>query len=340
MTDIYEYKANKYKLKYLKLKKELYGGHSLYCEAQNNIVSVRDLEKLDIKQIFCDNYDPKIDFNLDLKNKKVVPGNIIDGIPEKMILNNFVNEKHTGKLFTKDNFNTFDEKYEIIKNHDKTYNNIEKVRYIGKITYDKTNKSFFNFLSKDNKKQKKFIKNFPFCKIWDGDSKEYIYRISTYVGTPFSKLPRESIHNNNIKQILQNLNNGIENLITNLYNSNYILNNINNDNITLDNITQNIYFINFENLSTHNNTNKNNDIKTLIEFIKWLFSADLSKNEYSEHPLNYKFNFGYGTNHLSDRDSFKNAYDLVEKLDHNNINNPTDLCTKLEEIISAIPDPS
>lgn len=266
-----------------------------------------------------------------------------------MILNNFVNEKHTGKLFTKDNFKTFDEKYKKIEDHDKTYNNIEKVRYIGEITYYKTNKSFFNFLSKNTKKQRKFIKNFPFCEIWKGDSKEYIYRISTYVGTPFSELHRESIHNNNIKQILQNLNNGIKNLITNLYNSNYILNNINNDNITLDITTRNndniilnnIYFINFENLSIHNNTNKNNDIKALIEFIKWLFSANPSKNEYSKHPNNYKFKFGYGTSHMFNSfKNFKNAYDLVEELDHNNINNPTDLCKKLEEIISKIPDPS
>jgi hypothetical protein len=163
--------------------------------------------------------------------------------------------------------------------------------------------------------------------------------IKAIPGTPFSKLFRKSINNNNIKEILKSLKEGIEKLITNLYNTNYIIKDINKDNITL-NLNNNIYFINFKNLSIRDNTNINDDIKALIEFIKWLFSADPSKttNEYSE--LNYNFKFGYGTEHFSDRDSFKNAYDLVEKLDYKNINNPTSLCKKLDEIINAIPAPS
>jgi hypothetical protein len=332
MNDLYEYKANKYKLKYLKLKKQLYGGNdSIYCKAMNN--KVKYLEKLDMKQIFCDSYDNKIDDKIEK--------------PQEMILNNFVNIKHTGKLFTKENFNKFNDNYKIIKDHDKIYNNIEKIRYIGEITYDKNKISSLptlpNFFSKkiSNKTKKKyFIKIFSNCKIWEGKSKEYIYIISTDVGTPFSKLFRGSINNNNIQKILTSLKEGINNLITNLYNANYILNNINEHNITFNLNNNNIYFINFEKLSFHDNTNKNNDIKALIEFIKLLFSADLSKNEYSGHPLNYKFNFGYGTEHSFDTDSFINVYDLVKKLDYKNINDPTSLCEKLDKIIEAIPVPS
>ena len=268
MNDIYEYKANKYKLKYLKLKREYIGGGS-------SIINKDDLKKLNIKDI--------------------------QGEPK------YNNNNLTGIFLNRDSYN----KILLIKNHDPLNYNTANIEYIGEIKY---NYDFFN--TKYNIITKYFGKN--------KKNNTYYYIIS------------ETLYKNYIidgiafKEILNSLKTCIDNLIKNLYKNDYILNTINEHNMTFK--YNKIYFYNYNFLRKIKDENeKNNDIKAVVKFIRWLFKLF---EQAMSHPF---FSIDslpkyYGTLELLEQ--------LYEDDENNKIYNPNILSSKLEDIINSIIEPN
>lgn len=321
MTDIYEYKANKYKLKYLKLKRELYGGSGnnnidVDCQA-TKIIDEYDLKKLNIKPIFGEPI---------YVNVKVIQN-----------INRYYDniEHYEGRLLSLDNYNKYKNNYDIIKKCDQNNYNTPTIIFIGDIDYkyvDDRWKKLKNKMSGKNTDYNIIIQYFKTCpNFFKKNNITYKYLISQQIKrydnkNIFKNLEKSDkkynindyfhskyINDNNIKIILNSLKTAIDNLIKNLYSDGYILGNISEDNIILKEIYKidtkekdtKVYFYDYSKLSKSNDNNKNDDINALCKFIKWLFS----------------------------RFEFKDTLELVKNL---SINSPQDLSTKLEQIINSI----
>jgi hypothetical protein len=272
MNDLYEYKANKYKLKYLKLKRKYIaeGGNV------SNIINKEDLKKLNIIDIY--------------------------NVPT-------YNNSLTGQLFDTNGYNNI----VIIKKYDPENYNTPKIEYIGEIEY---NYEFFNtkyniitkYLGKKIKRNSKYY--YIICETL---SKEYNF---------------DGIH---FKEILNSLKTSIDNLIKNLYNNNYILDNINESNMTIK--SNKVYFFNYNNLRIIIDENeKNNDIKALVKFIRWLFESIFeSVRTHKDIKIDY-LPIYYGTLELLEQ--------LYEDDKNNKIYDPDTLSRKLKVIINSIIEPN
>jgi hypothetical protein len=325
MTDIYEYKANKYKLKYLKLKRELYGGsdnnvNDVDCQL-TKIIDEYDFKKLNIKPIFGE------PIYLNIK--------VIQNKNYHFYYNNY--KHYEGRLLSLENYNNYRTNYDIIKKCDPNNYNTPTIIFIGDIDYKYVDNwweklknkgrgkitdyniiiQYFitcpNFLKRNNITYKYIISE----KIIRGDRKNIFINL---LKTSSDKKDSNKdyfrslyINDKNIILILNSLKTAIDNLIKNLYSDGYILDNINEENIILKEIYEidtkkkdtKVYFYDYSKLKKSNNENKNNDINALCKFIKWLFS----------------------------RFEFKDTLELVKNL---SINSPQDLSTKLEQIINSI----
>jgi hypothetical protein len=132
----------------------------------------------------------------------------------------------------------------------------------------------------------------------------------------------------NIKIILQSLKIGIDNFITNLYENNYILDSINQNNIILkeeyifvDNLKyldSQVCFIDYTKFRKCDSHNKNNDIKALGEFISWLFTT---------------FNFSL---EIVNKETLDLVNQLYKDIQSNTINSPSVLSKRLGVIINKI----
>ena len=299
MTDIYEYKARKYKLKYLKLRRKYIGEGGVIINNGFNIakrlIEKDDLIKLDIQK---QNGEPYFD-NID---------------------------RFEGILLNVGNYN----KIQLIKKYDLYSYNTPIIKYIGQIIYN-YNKSIFS----RNTKYKIITKYFGENSISKTENNTYYYMISEVIKRSdnkniFNKLLNYdyyqyeindsfgsyNINYENIKYILNSLKIGIDILITNLYNNNYILDTIDEKNIILKN--NKVYFINYSKLQICDDNNKYNDIKALAKFIYWLFKT------YTFTFTNGSFPILYGT------------LELVEELNEDTINTPKDLSNRLNNIIKSI----
>jgi hypothetical protein len=294
MTDIYEYKARKYKLKYLKLRRKYIGEGGVIINNGFNIakrlIEKDDLIKLDIQK---QNGEPYFD-NID---------------------------RFEGILLNVDNYN----KIQLIKKYDLYNYNTPIIKYIGQIIYN-YNKSIFS----RNTKYKIITKYFGENSISKTENNTYYYMISEVIKRSdnkniFNKLLNNqdnynyksyNINYENIKYILNSLKIGIDILITNLYNNNYILDTIDEKNIILKN--NKVYFINYSSLQICDDNNKYNDIKALAKFIHWLFKTYTFTFKGNYYPILY------GT------------LELVEELNEDTINTPKDLSNRLNNIINSI----
>jgi hypothetical protein len=276
MNDLYEYKANKYKLKYLKLKRKYIaeGGDI------SNIINKEDFKKLNI----TDEYK----------------------VPT-------YNEDLTGIFLNNDSFH----KILVIQNHDPKNYNTPKIEYIGGIEY---NYEFFN--TKYNIITKYFGKG---KKLNLKRNSKYYYIICETLSKEYNF---DGIH---FKEILNSLKTSIDNLIKNLYNNNYILDNINESNMTIK--SNKVYFFNYNNLRIIKDENeKNNDIKALVKFIRWLFESIFeSVGTHKDIKIDY-LPIYYGTLELLEQ--------LYEDDKNNKIYDPDTLSRKLEVIINSIIEPN
>ena len=301
MTDIYEYKARKYKLKYLKLRREYIGEGGVIINNGLNIakrlIEKDDLIKLDIQK---QNGEPYFD-NID---------------------------RFEGILLNVDTYN----KIQLIKKYDPYSYNTPIIKYIGQIIYN-YNKSIFS----RNTKYNIITKYFGEKSISKTENNTYYYMISEVIKRSdnkniFNKLLNYdfyqyndsfgsyNINYENIKYILKSLKQGIDNFITNLYNNNYILDTIDEKNIILKN--NKVYFINYTSLQICDDNNKYNDIKALAKFIHWLF------NTYTFTFKGHFFPKYYGTLELVE--------ELNEDTKKNLINTPNELSNRLDNIINSI----
>jgi hypothetical protein len=236
MSNIYEHKARKYKIKYLKLKKELEGG------------SFKTL----LKKLFnsttyktnCTTSPPISLDGLNITQEYIKPNTNIKDI---------INEEHIGNLLScKD------------KIYEEEFKKFKKVsEYDPNHTYTSELK-FAGLIEKKGLKDKSKYNSIYNCKnelIDSADINNYGYIISTKVGKTFNILDDNDINENNIKQILQNLKNGIDEFITKLYGKDgedgvdgYILGDIKMENMTLDN--NKVYFINYSKMHKYKDKNQ------------------------------------------------------------------------------------
>jgi hypothetical protein len=152
MSDLYEIKARKYKLKYLKLKQEYIGEGGVYEQP------------------------PPIRF------KQIYP------TYTKINLNKLYTNKYIGKIYSDENGIDELNKKKNIQKYDKRHDYTSEIVYVGKI-------------------QENLSGN--------------VYIVRKTIGNSFEHL--QMINNNNIKQILQSLKDGIINFITKIYDDGYVL---------------------------------------------------------------------------------------------------------------------
>jgi hypothetical protein len=232
MSDIYAQKAKKYKLKYLKLKKQLEGGNSHAYEAPLQQLQLQpqpqaqlqpqaqpqpqaqlqpqklyyydirslcetsppiELDKLKIKK----KYPSFFNFNFNFDLKKLYTNEYLGQLDyystSKVILN--TNIKVIKKIFD--------------KNHDYT----SEIVYLGKINNKHSN------LQNNQEILKKKYEN---CHLMTSTS-DYGYIIRKTIGKSFDQFKKEEINNKNIKIILENLKKSVDNFITKLYDYDNVL---------------------------------------------------------------------------------------------------------------------
>ena len=272
MIDIYEYKANKYKYKYLKLKKEYFaeGGagnagnagnadnadnagnadDDLNCVA-NSLIKEDDFKTLDIKTIIGNPiYYNEIVIPFDKKKKDYYQREYYTHYYKSNVKIEKEKIKHICRKYEGLLLKNKETNYEIIKKYDYKNYNTPEIIYIGKLNYiyEKISnlKILFNKTLGQLKKIGQYITNYNIItKYFDNCSKflenENItckYMIRENIGTNIFKNivkgdDEDNINEDNIKIILLSLKTGIDILITELYKNNYILNTIDENNMIL-----------------------------------------------------------------------------------------------------------
>jgi hypothetical protein len=246
MSDIYEIKARKYKLKYYKLKKQLEGGFLVKKKLEGGF-----LEEF-YKYFYTYN-----------KNCMTKPPISLQGLtltqeyPElsnqstQIDLDQFNDREHFGQLLSykddiyKKEFNNF----KLVNSFDKDLQYTSVLKFAGYMEKQK----FIDYIKdkirtiKNNKDETytsyNYMRNCQYTLIDDKDIKNYGYIINTYTGIPFNEMKKEDINDQNIIQILKNLKEGIDNFIKPLYNAGYVLGDIKMENMTCKD--NKIYFINY-----------------------------------------------------------------------------------------------
>jgi len=278
MNNIYAQKAKKYKYKYLQLKNEYnaVGGNYLGEGAYGCIISPP--------------------YNFDFKdNTQIIYQSPIDNID-----NNIYNEKYVGKLlncnaismFGNEYINSFYDEYKELNDLntiDPNANYRSKLvfaAYINDEQYKKidteytNNRLIFNnhllifnkcLNNKINKKQTKLndaneIKE-------KGKSYNLGYIISTKVGTSFDKIQLNKFNKKQIIQILTNLKESIQDLITTLYKQNLIHADIKFPNMTLD--EKNDFKVCFIDFGLMRNITVKTDIEKLNNIYEYYLYPDI-----------------------------------------------------------------
>ena len=243
MNDIYAQKAKKYKYKYLKLKKELEGGQEFTFIGKGGFGCI---------------ISPPIKFNITDINEEI-----------------FTSKDYVAKLLSKEAFIDEKKEFEEIEDIDKEGKHRSKLIYAEQMSKEKLGDELGK-ISRNNEteqlrsciNEKKLLKQ-----VSDSYDATYGYIISTKVGTSFDKLngyryenenkkiidnskidsiKLESCNEEDIKRILKNLKTSIEDLITKLYDNNFIHGDLKSPNITLDK-NYNVYFIDFGFMKKYDN---------------------------------------------------------------------------------------
>jgi hypothetical protein len=224
MNDLYEYKANKYKLKYLKLKRKYIaeGGTGDVANAgdvantgdTNNdinclairLISENDFQKLNIKKIYGDpTYSNATNIPVDKKKKyfydrEYLPQEYKDNVEINKIVCNL--RYYEGRLLSLKNY----ENYKIIKECDPDYYNTPKIMYIGEINYNYKKIHNFNFNKLFNKMTGKYSPDYKIITTYFNYCPEFLKRENI----TYKYMIREIIKRDDDKNIFKNLKQGYE----------------------------------------------------------------------------------------------------------------------------------
>jgi hypothetical protein len=238
MSDIYKLKAEKYKYKYYKLKKQLKGGGG-----SNDCVSIppKLLEGLNITQSYPLSSVDEFDFEDQEDFYMKSPGMGMNMGMDKVIndLKQFNTNDYVGKLMSKDDYDKEINNFsflEDIKWGWNRYEYIKKIYYAGYINYN----DFIIHLKTNN-----LLKLKDCVQLKDNQKDKIYYLISNNVGQSFNNLSSEIIQNN-IIDILKSIKKGTS-YIQNLMQYEYVLGNIKKENMTYNVDKKQVYFINYDN---------------------------------------------------------------------------------------------
>jgi hypothetical protein len=226
MSNIYKQKAEKYKYKYLKLKQAYIsegGSFKNFFKKLFNLITYAPN---------CTTTPPISLDGLNITQEYIEHGTNIKDI---------INDNHVGSLlsYNDDIYNKIFEKFIILKKHDPNHKYTSELKYAGNMSKN----DFIKFINNKNKKDGNEIYKFIDECHENLKSSKYGYIISTNVGISFDRLGYDDINDNNIKDILISLREGIINFITNIFEEEYILGDINFENMTLKD--NKVYFINY-----------------------------------------------------------------------------------------------
>ena len=260
MSNIYKQKAEKYKYKYLKLKKELEGG-IIYDD--NNIclynLPITTFHHYKDSIIIEDGNSPgQIKQKLNIKIDRYIHNSPSQSSPFDDFCN-YNKEGYIGKIL---NYNDYNKTFQTLNELRK--NNINLI-YINILLGCRIYKEKRNKLSKLSSKNL-ILTIFPNCekmfKTSANDSPYFGYIISS----------NKSIDENISEIFIINLIDAIKNFIVPLHEAGYVLNNIDENNILWD---ENKVYFNIEKMTknTDNNIDNNIDLKSLKYYILNLFNS-------------------------------------------------------------------
>jgi hypothetical protein len=245
MSNLYEIKAIKYKLKYEKLKQEYIGeGGYVNQQLQKPPEMVSDV----VLDGHCETSPPiRLD---DLNISQIYPKY------KKVNLNKLYTNKYIGKLYWEGNGIDEYNNYKKIKKYDPNNDYTSEIVFVGKIK--ESSRGWLSYLfqsvsSEKNTFTKILSEKLPSCEVSRSTTPGNVYIIRKTIGKPL-EISRFIHNDSDIKQILESLKESIINFIAPLYDKGYVLC-IDKERIFLKN---NKVYYNYNYIYKYDNTYNNN----------------------------------------------------------------------------------